>query len=103
MPSSVSNVNGTVFVSATSAVRSHGHRRRYQRNPKIRDRDSQVMGGKEKEDETFFNAFSTIRQEKRLRKKDREKKFNAPTDRSRSDIVTAKENRTRDTSRDLPF
>lgn len=29
VPSSVSNISGTAFISATSAVRSHGHRRRY--------------------------------------------------------------------------
>lgn len=29
VPLSVSNISGTAFISATSAVRSHGHRRRY--------------------------------------------------------------------------
>jgi hypothetical protein len=87
VPSSVSSINDIAFVSATSAVRSHGHRRRYQRSPEIRDRDSRVMGegeigGWEKERETGRSAlrksaFSTMQEKKYEKgKKKREKKFN---------------------------
>lgn len=112
VPLSVSNISGTAFVSATSAVRSHGHRRRYlkKRGNTKREREREkelqlqfVSDGKEKiKRRNAMNAFRTThkkrKKKKKKTKKNRKKNLTRRPNGSCSDTETAEENRTKDTS-----
>lgn len=110
VPLSVSNISGTAFVSATSAVRSHGHRRRYlkkKRKHEEREKELQlqfVSDGEEKiKRRNAMNAFRTThkkrkKKRKKKTKKNRKKNLTRRPNGSCSDTETAEENRTKDTS-----
>lgn len=81
VPLSVSNISGTAFVSATSAVRSHGHRRRYLKKrgntKREREKELQLQFVSDVEEKikrrNAMNAFRTTHKKRKKKKKKDEK------------------------------